>query len=297
MIIHRAHKVTVVWAKRQMPKTCNKLGYVCPICGLDYGWDETVIQKSTRKRGVKNKLHVLSKRRIDEEKIHLTKASLKSVESGLYNFVADLFEKLWLDVANDGIEKLRRNGTWNRFPVQDQEYVLNEIAKMKARIELRKKEEWEDEQKYQEWKIDLTKQDAPFYELSKKVVTLYQSQINEIDNNGVRVNPLLEIKKYRRHGDVLRHLYIDERDRVRVLWKYPSLIQRIEENGKKATIQKGLEFLRKYREPFSDARWRYTWIEWFWISLCAYMISSRRAARMAGILDVSMNISPKYIKN
>lgn len=280
-----------------MPKTCNKLGYVCPICGLDYGWDETVIQKSTRKRGVKNKLHVLSKRRIDEEKIYLTKASLKSVEFGLYNFVADLFEKLWLDVANDGIEKLRRNGTWNRFPVQDQEYVLNEIAKMKARIELRKKEEWEDEQKYQEWKIDLTKQDAPFYELSKKVVTLYQSQINEIDNNGVRVNPLLEIKKYRRHGDVLRHLYIDERDRVRVLWKYPSLIQRIEENGKKATIQKGLEFLRKYREPFSDARWRYTWIEWFWISLCAYMISSSRAARMAGILDVSMNISPKYIKN
>ena len=294
------HKVTIVRAKRLMPKISSKLGYACPICGLDYGWEETVVQKSTRKRGLKNKLHALSKRRTDDEKIHLTKIASKPAEYGLYNLITDHLERGWLDVAANGFVKLLHDGTWNRMSVHDQESILKGIARVKARVDSRKKGEQEEEENYKGWDVVLTEKDSPFYELSRKITGLYKSSISKTGNNGTaRFNPVIEIERYRRAGDPLRHLYVDEDRQTRVLFKYPSLMKKFKDEGKDPLIQKGSVFLNKYRQPFSDARWRYLWIEHFWIALYAHVVSPRQGARMVGILDgqVGGKISPKYIKD
>jgi hypothetical protein len=299
-IIHQTHKVTTVRAKHFMPKISSKLGYACPICGLDYGWEETVVQKSTRKRGLKNKLHVLSKRRADDDKIHLTKIASKPAEYGLHNFIRDRWEKAWLDSAADGFVKLLHDGTWNSMSVYDQESILKGIARVKARVDSRKKEEQEEEQKYKGWDVILSEGDSPFYELSRKITGLYKSSIYKTDNNGrARFNPIIEIKRYRRAGDPLRHLYVDGDRQTRVLFKYPSLMKKFKDEGKDSLIQKGSLFLNRYRQPFSDARWRYPWIEHFWIALYAHVVSPRQAAKMVTILEgqVGRKISPKYIKN
>lgn len=122
----------------ELPKITSKLGYGCPICGLDYGGEETVIQKSTRSRGTKR--HALSKRRTEEEKIHLPKITSKPVEYALSNLITDHYENAWLDAAADGLIKSLRDGTWNSMSVQDQESLLKKIAEMKAKIEPRNRE-------------------------------------------------------------------------------------------------------------------------------------------------------------
>jgi hypothetical protein len=151
------------------------------------------------------------------------------------------------------INRVHIDGTWNNMSVHDQESILEGIARVKGRIESRRKEEQEEELKYREWDVILTQEDSPFYELSKKISSLYNSSISKGDNNKrVRFNPLLEIKKYRRVGDVLRYLYINDRRPVRAIFKNPSLMKIIKDEGKEPLIRKGSEFFKKYREPTRD---------------------------------------------
>ena len=63
--------------------------------------------------------------------------------------------------------------------------------------------------------------------------------------------------------------------------------------------KKGFMVLNRYREPFSDKKWMYSWIEQFWIVVYAHAVSAREAARMVRALDSQSmrKLSPKHIKN
>ena len=107
------------------------------------------------------------------------------------------------------------------------------IARVKARIDSRKKGEEEEEEKYRGWDVVLTEKDSPFYELSRKITGLYKSSISKTDNSGTaRFNPVIEIETDRRGGDPLRHLYVDEDCQIRVLLKYPSLMKKFKDEGR-----------------------------------------------------------------
>lgn len=85
---------------------------------------------------------------------------------------------------------------------------------------------------------------------------------------------------------------------LQVFFKYPLLIERIKNGGKCSLIQ-GSECFNRYRQPFSHARWKYPWIEQFWIVLLGHVVSAREAARMMRALDSKTmgKISPKHIRD
>jgi hypothetical protein len=112
-------------------------------------------------------------------------------------------------------------------------------------------------------------------------------------------NPINEIMRYRRMGDPLLYLDTSEARQLRVLCKYPSLIEKIKNEGKYPLIDKGSRVLNHYRKPFSYKRWKYSWIEQFWIILYAHVVSAREAARMIRAIDGQgiRKLSARHIKN
>jgi hypothetical protein len=62
-------------------------------------------------------------------------------------------------------------------------------------------------------------------------------------------------------------------------------------------ILRGFELICKYREPFYDKNWRYTWVEWYYIVKYAEAESCRKAAKMLRALDGEKGrMSRRYIQ-
>lgn len=280
-----------------MPRQSNKLGYACPVCSLDVGWDEAASQRSTRKRGQQK--HVLSNRRTEEERIHLTKLGSKPVEYALGNLIVDLYERKWLNDVADLLVRSLKDGSWSSVTVQVQESILEKIAEMKARVDLRSRRQEDEEMKFGEWDVTIAENDTPFFELATKLSEPYRNEDTATDKRiPTTFNPAKEILRYRRIGDPLRHTDVSVARQIRALMKHPSFLKEVNE-GRFSLIQKGSQLFNRYREPFSNAKWMYTWAEWFWIVLYAHVVSARQAARMITALDgQSMGrLSSKRIKN
>ena len=192
-----------------------------------------------------------------------------------------------------------KDGSWNRVTVQAQESILEKISEMKARVDLRRKRQEDEEMKFGKWDATLTEDDTPFFELAVKLSKPYRNEDTSTDKRILTTfNPAKEILRYRRIGDPLRHTGVSIARQIRVLMKHPSFMKEINE-GRFFPIQKGSQLFNRYREPFSNAKWTYTWAEWFWIVLYAHVVSGREAARMISALDgQSMDkLSSKQIKN
>ncbi|MGB7884231.1 MAG: hypothetical protein WBL44_16010, partial [Nitrososphaeraceae archaeon] len=245
--------------------------------------------------------HVLSNRRTGEERIHLTKLGSKPVEHALGNLIVDLYERKWLNDVADLLVRSLEDGSWNSVTVQVQESILEKIAEMKARVDLRRKRQEDEEMKFAEWDVTIAENenDTPFFELAAKLSKPYRNEDTATDKRiPTTFNPAKEILRYRRIGDPLRHTDVSVARQIRALMKHPPFLKEIND-GRFSLIQKGSQLFNRYREPFSNARWMYTWAEWFWIVLYAHVVSTREAARMISALDgQSMRkLSSKRIKN
>ena len=259
-----------------MPKQGSKLGYACPVCGRDDGWEEAVSRSSTRKRG--QKTYTLSKRRDEKERVHFNKLGSMPVEGDIKNLLMDRHEIVLPDIITDLFMKSLKECTWYRLPATLQESIFKKMAEMKKRAESRKETEVHDERMYEEWDICLTKKDYPFYEHAIKLSNLYRiGNSNPVHRMEMTFNPAKEIMRYRRAGDPLLYLDTSEARQLRVLFKYPMLLEKIKNGSTYSMIEKGSMVLNRYSEPFSDKKWMYSWIEQFWIVVYAHAVSAREA--------------------
>ena len=203
------------------------------------------------------------------------------VEGDIKNLLMDRHEIVLPDIITDLFMKSLKEGTWYRLPASLQESIFKKMAEMKRRAESRKEAEVYDDRMYEQWNICLTREDYLFYEHAIKLSNLYRiGNSNPVVQMEMTFNPAKEIMRYGRAGDPSLYLDTSEARQLRVLFKYPMRLEKIKNGPTYSMIEKGSMVLNRYREPFSDKKWMYSWVEQFWIVVYAHAVSAREAARM-----------------
>ena len=122
------------------------------------------------------------------------------------------------------------------------------------------------------------------------------------DNEGNRKrvwNPIEAIRNYRNEGDTLYPLIADPPSEFyrKVLCKYPYVLEEYFTRYEQDMMQKGWDFVGKYRQSIHNKLWRYTMHEWFIIAKYAETEGAGKTARMLTTLDGNIGkLSSRYIR-
>lgn len=284
------------------------LGFNCPGCGRDYYCSIEFIPKpkTTNEGGRKYKPARSEPDQIKEPK----RSTLHPVQYALTNALIVGTEEEILYTTTKVLAELRRNG-WQLLPPpfspplseSERRELETYVSELKSRVEARKRQRQLEEEiaarKEPAW--DVTEKveeiDPSTYEIMKKLsmfVGMDELNTNEggeiIDNtsnnhhNIIKWNPMTMIRKYRNTGDLFCQLDIHMDFYAKVLAKYYHHTKYFLENYKEV-LTKAFDIVDKYRKPFYDINYRYTWYEWFWIVRYAQAFTPRRAAQMLLALD------------
>jgi hypothetical protein len=115
-------------------------------------------------------------------------------------------------------------------------------------------------------------------------------------------NPIIEIKRCRRAGDLMLNLdlktSLDFTSAV-VAAMYPDVVTRYLFSAEnRHVMEKAFQLYNKYMSQFNNKKWDYLWFEWFWIVRYSQAQAPKKAVRMLQALDgKKRKISLKQIKN
>jgi hypothetical protein len=265
-----------------MPAKSGRLGFNCK-CGNDHGsW--RVVNPKNQHKNEKNKND--SRRifgRAEPDRIQIPKRSeLKPVEHAWKNNIESKLELERLTHRINEIKSLLSNESL--FP-EGRKKLQEEIELFGSKIESEIRKRKQEDLKNAEW--DVT-----------------EEIVDESGNKVTRTwNPIKLIREYREVGDLFLHVnppfdfFFNK-----VLVKHSYAIREYmhgehKPEERKSRMLKGFELICKYREPFYDKNWRYTWPEWHVIVKYAEAESSRKAAKMLRALDGEEGImSRRYIE-
>jgi hypothetical protein len=255
-----------------MPAKSGKLGFDCYKCGKDYGsWGIENLKNQHENEENKNKAA-----RSGEDRIQIPRRSkLKPVE---YAWKSKVESDLEVTRALNTIKYVLSN--YSLLP-EERKKVVDAINSFRSKIESRLREFEQEDLKDAEWNVTEEIVD----EEGKKVTRTW--------------NPIKLIREYREVGDPFLHVnppFDFFFNKVLVKHSYVLTAEYIPEE-RMSRILKGFEVICKYREPFYDKNWRYTWVEWYHIVMYAEAKSSRKAAKMLRALDGEEGrISHRYIQ-
>ena len=302
-----------------MPAKSRSLGFPCPDidCRLEYG--SICVEKQKEDWLDSNKKRNRAHGKTHQSYRKKQRIELKSAEIALKNIIESRYEKFLAgSFDNPAFAKLL-----SLIQDPEKQKEVKEIAKnittyVQTRESLEQKEIKEEEIKYAKWNVvEELDTNSREYRLTKQIrkvtratnILELQDQNHQDDEekdgeSGKKIitwNPIKEIKRYRRTGDIIRHLDLDsiwDFIASKVAVKYPNVMAMFLSDENRSVIKKIFDVTNKYREQFSNKNWCYLWLEWFWIVRYSQVETPRMAAKMLEALDGEKGkISSRQIKN
>jgi hypothetical protein len=256
--------------------------------------------KNVRKGRAKVRTH-------DDYRIR-SRTILRPVEYALINAVQADLDETHLKIAIQTLEQLRRSPLWQSMSVLERQIPIDEVFKARARVDARNKQVEKEKQFENDSKFDVIEKveevDPRIYKIMKilgKDVITSKNEEGGKSNNIIKWNPIKKIGEYRRSVDPLRHLDIKSMSdffATRVAVKYPSLIIEYQSPEKVSFMDEAFKMVNTYREQFSNKKWRYTWVEWFWIVAYTKSENIGKTRSMLRALDGKEGImSYRHVRN
>jgi hypothetical protein len=311
----------------KMPAKSKPLGYNCPKCGLDYGSESIYRPIKLSKKIYNNNGKRQKSQKNKVEDLTIPKRSTpKPIE---YTLLRDIIYQLEEGTLDRFCKILLSPKREMNPDSETKQSMLRLVRGLRHRIETRDKYLNEEKVKDTKWDVVIEPDEIDFriykimvimngigifgtelfeeikngYENAKKDGNVNENYHKEKDKITIRWNPIKQIKEYRRNGDILRHIYIPPGFLAKALViagifsNNNELLQYIT-GEKKPLLEKACKLLDKYRKPFVNNNWFYTWFEWFWIIAYADVFTPGKAVNMLKELDgvIDGKISTKYIR-
>lgn len=303
-----------------LPARSRVLGFSCPGCGLEYGsmsieeHDKSRSNMSKERKDVQAKTHTIGK--THESYNNKERIGLKDVTTAIKNVIRLKSEEFLASSYKDP----RFIKMAALLPDTEKKKLNAIIDNINSNIQIRKiaqqKQIEEEEKISSKWNVveeelDINSREYRLMKKIHKIITAptilgihdgkgFQERIEENGRVILTWNPIMEIKKYNRIGDITLHFNLKSKLTFitdKIIPKYPEFIKHFSDENM-AFIKKAFDLIGKYEQPFISKNWDYTWIEWFWIVRYSQAESPKRAIRMLQALGgKTKKISLKQIKN
>jgi hypothetical protein len=309
-----------VWGDNvSLPARSRLLGFSCPGCGLEYGsmsieeHDKSRPNMNKERKDVQAKTHAIGK--THESYNNKERIGLKDATTAIKNIIRLKSEEFLASSYKDP----RFIKMANLLPDTEKKKLNAIIDNINSNIQIRKitqQKQIEEEKTSSKWdvveeELDINSREYKLMKKIHKIITAptvlgihdgkgFQERLEDNGRVIVTWNPIIEIKRYNRIGDITLHFDLKSKFNFitnKIIPKYPELTKHFSDENM-AFIKKAFDLIGKYKQPFISKNWDYTWIEWFWIVRYSYAESPKRAVRMLQALDgKTKKISLKQIKN